>query len=266
VKRLDNYVSDENNIQFEDKALMENKNVQNEISLSSKSTLSQEMQVLETKVNEAATMLKSRNLSKEEHDRIWDGAYEKSVELLEYRIEIGREILETPSASGYRSDLLETPKEVGKKAVFAKYGLKEWQGYEYQNLAKYPEVVEQIKEQAKEEKELITTYMVASAIAAYKAKQSIQREKELTEKNDSESSNEISDTIDDCNIQDSVEPSIETTSNETSNTKNDCDVLDSIKEDATKVSIHIEVSVEDEEAFLETLRADKRITIISIHK
>jgi hypothetical protein len=212
-----------------------------------------EAQALETAVNEAAILLKSRNLSKEEYEKIWQETYAKSQELLNYKIRMGKAILEIDPACGQRTDLLHHGNKVSKKDVYEALGLTARQAADYQTIAKNPTAVDRAKQWASENKELITAYRVLDFIKKDK--------EETISEDDSKSTTSSKAKV----IAEKI--TLESSNTETSNIEwfefsEDSDVLDSIKADARKVSIQLEVPIEIAQAFLENLVSDKDVKSI----
>jgi len=118
-------------------------------------------------LNETLALLSSRNLSKEEHEKLWTEAYDKAVALLDYRVKMGKLILETEGAQGQRSDLAceQSKVKMSKEDVYTELGLSRTQSDDYQKIAKNPSAVEKAKVEARKEKCLPTVYLVKKLIA-----------------------------------------------------------------------------------------------------
>ena len=124
----------------------------------------EEIKAQETALNQILANLKSKSISKEEHERLWAEAYQKAVSLLDYKIKMGKELAEIKAASGQRTDLAPVGSKVSKKALYEALDLTRKQSDDYQLLAKNPEAVEQAKLEAKENKCLPTVYFVKKII------------------------------------------------------------------------------------------------------
>jgi len=140
----------------------------NETAMNSETT-AETIKASETALNQILESLKSKNISKEEHDRLWAEAYETAISLLDYKIKMGREIAEIAPASGQRTDLVPVGKEViSKKAFYERLGLTQKQAADYQIVAGNPAAVELAKLEAKKNKCLPTVYLVKKLIKAAK--------------------------------------------------------------------------------------------------
>ncbi len=213
-----------------------------------------EIQSKEASLNEVLELLKSKNLSKEEHDRLWQEAYEKSFELLEYKIMMGKVILDTESASGQRSDLVGATCKVSKKDVYEALGLTKSQADDYQLLAKHPDSVTEAEKWASENKEVITTYRVLTFIKKDKEKTIL--------KEDSKSTSASKVICDKKRPNLSKKESSETSHIEWHDFTDDYDIQDFIESNTTKGFIQIEVPIEKAQAFMEELQADEDVKSI----
>jgi len=128
----------------------------------------QEAAAQESALNQVLELLKSKNISKKEHDRLWAEAYEKAVSLLDYKIKMGRELLDIEPAKGQRSDLAPVGSKVNKKALYEALGLTRKQSDDYQFIANNSKAVELAKLKAKKNKCLPTVYLVKKLIKAAK--------------------------------------------------------------------------------------------------
>ena len=118
----------------------------------------------EAALNEVMELLKFKNITKEEHERLWSDAYEKAICLLDYKVKMGKLIAETESASGKRTDLAPHGSKVSKQDIYKALGLTKKQANNYQLIAKNPEAVEKAKIEAIEKKDLPSVYRVLKLI------------------------------------------------------------------------------------------------------
>jgi len=117
-------------------------------------------------------------LYKEKHEKLWTEAYDKAVALLDYRVAMGKLILETEGAQGQRSDLAfdQSKVKVSKEDVYTELGLSRTQSDDYQKIAKNPSVVEAAKQKAIEKKCLPTVYLVKKLIAETEKSKSVSKQ------------------------------------------------------------------------------------------
>lgn len=129
----------------------------------------------EAALNQILDLLKSRNISKEEHERLWADGYERAVSLLDYKVGMGRLIAETPEGKkGRKRKNTPVGSELSKKEVYEALGLTTKQSDDYQLIAKKPEAVELAKEEAKKNKCLPTVYLVKKSIRPANERQEVQ--------------------------------------------------------------------------------------------
>ena len=116
-------------------------------------------------LNQVLDLLKSKNISKEEHEKLWTEAYERAVALLDYKIKMGELIAETPEGKkGPKQNYVPVGNELSKKDVYEALGLTHKQAADYQLLVKNLKAVKQAKLEAKENKCLPTVYQVKKII------------------------------------------------------------------------------------------------------
>jgi len=127
-------------------------------------TIKAEVAAQETTLNQFLESLKSKNISKEEHERLLAEAYPTAVALLDKKIEMGKELLAIEPAKGQRTDLAFDKSKVSKKALYTALGLTRTQSDDYQFIANNLKYVEQAKLGAKENKCVPTVYQVKKFI------------------------------------------------------------------------------------------------------
>jgi len=125
----------------------------------------------ETALSRSLELLKSKNLSKEEHQKLWEEAYDRAVCLLDYKIKMGKLIAETESVKGKRKDLAPVGSKVSKTDIYEALDLTRKQSDDYQLISKYPEAVEKAKAAAQEDKNVPTVYLVKKFINSAKKSQ-----------------------------------------------------------------------------------------------
>jgi len=160
---------------------MKNKNLTNGSSIAeSTETIKAEVAAQEAKLNEVLELLKSKSISKTEYETLWNNAYEKAIELLDYKVKMGKLIADTKSASGKRSDLAPVGGEVSKEEIFLALGLTKKQAENYQLIAKNPSAVETAKIEAIKDKEIPTVYRIIKLIKQSKKEQDFLNDNETS--------------------------------------------------------------------------------------